>query len=139
MDILHVLTNQRPHHVQLSFGDFEYKLVVDLQSHAGFEFALPQGGVNANHGDLYEIGGSALQRRVDGGALGKSAKVGVLAVDVGNGAHAAEESLDFAFAADFFERRINEFAYARIFFEISVDELLAFCWCNAKPLGQPKG
>ena len=47
--------------------------------------------VDADHGQLDQVGGGALQRRVDGGALGESAHVGILAVDVGDGAHAAEE------------------------------------------------
>src|SRR5277367_3059846 len=134
MHVLHLLANQRPHHIQFFSRNFKHKFVVDLQGHARFQFPLTESGVNANHGDLNEIGGGALQRRVDGGALGESAKVGIFAVDVGNGADATEESFDFAFAADFFERGVNEFAHAGIFFEISVNELLAFGGRDAETL-----
>src|SRR5579863_983042 len=134
MDIFHVLADERAHDVNFFFGNFEDQFVVDLQGHARFEFALAERDVNANHGDLDEIGGGALQGGVDGGALGESAKVGVFAVDVRNGANPTKESLDFSFAADLFESRVNKFAHARIFFKIGVDELLAFGGSNAEAL-----
>jgi hypothetical protein len=66
-------------------GDFEEQFVVDLQDHARLELALGELAVDGDHGQLDEVGGGALQRRVDGGALGEAALVGVAALDVGDG------------------------------------------------------
>jgi hypothetical protein len=46
--------------------DVEEELVVDLEGHAGAEDAARDLGVDADHGELDEVGGGALQGRVDG-------------------------------------------------------------------------
>jgi hypothetical protein len=50
-----------------------------------------QQGVDADHGQLDEVGGGALQRRVDGGALGEPARVGITAGHVRDGPAAPEQ------------------------------------------------
>src|ERR1017187_7488723 len=51
-------------------GDYvEEEFVVNLQGHERAQFARGDFGVDAEHGELDEVGGSALQRRVDGGAF----------------------------------------------------------------------
>ena len=90
-DSFHLLAHQGLHFTFFLERDFEDQFVVDLENHAGLQIALGQLTIDGNHGELDEIGGRTLQRRVDGGALGKSALVGVAAFHVGNGPHAAEE------------------------------------------------
>ena len=67
------------------------------------ELAAGDLGVDADHGELDEVGGGALQRRVDGGALGEAALVGVAGLDVRDGADAAEGGADGLRAADLIE------------------------------------
>ena len=63
----------------VGFGgeDVEEEFVVDLEGHAGAEMARGDLSVDADHGELDEVGGGALQGRVDGGALGEASLIGV--------------------------------------------------------------
>ena len=70
---------------------FEDEFVVDLEQHRALESAAHELVVDADHRQLDEVRGGALQRRVHGGALGEAALVGVAAVHVGDGPHAAEQ------------------------------------------------
>ena len=87
--------DQLLHRVHFLLRNFKHQFVMDLQQHARPQFALAHLGVDADHGQLDQVGGGALQRGVDRGALGEAAQVGVLAVDVGNGTHAAEQRRHF--------------------------------------------
>src|SRR5579862_270514 len=98
MNFFHVVADESAHSVNLALGDFEDQLVVHLQGHARLETLLAKGGVDANHGDLDQVRRSSLQWRVDGSSLGKAALIGILRVDVGNGANAAEERFHFLVA-----------------------------------------
>src|SRR5271165_7093231 len=98
-DVFHLLYDQRLHYIEFGFGDFEHQLVVHLQQHARFEVALAQFLIDANHGQLNEVGGGALQQRVDNGALGSAARHEVLAEDVGEGSDASEQRRDAQFLA----------------------------------------
>ena len=80
-----------------------------------------------------------MQRGVDGGAFGEAALVGVLAVDVGDGADAAEEGFYFQVAAGFFESFVDEGADAFVFFEIVCDELFGFGGLDAEILREAEG
>ena len=95
---------------------------------------LSQSCINPDHSDLDQICSGALQRRIHGGTFGKAAQIGVLAVDVGDGAHASEEGSDFLLAAGFFERFIDPRAHALVFFKVSVDELLGVAGFNSQIL-----
>ena len=120
--------------------DVEEEFVVDLEGHAGAEFALGDGGVDAEHGELDEVGGGALQRRVDGGALGEAAHVGVAGLDVGDGADAAEVGADGLVAADGFEGLVDEAADAVVALEVGFDvgAWLRF-WSMLSCAARPKG
>ena len=61
----------------LRLGDLKHQLVMYLQDHAGTQVLLGERPVDANHRDLDEVGGRALQRRVGRGALAKRAHVEV--------------------------------------------------------------
>ena len=112
---------------------------MDLQDHAGFEFALGELVVEGDHGQLDEVGGSALQGRVDGGALGKAALVGIAALDVGDGADAAEERTHTAGFARGFESLFDKRFDARVALEVAVDVGLSFAHRNAELRSQAEG
>ena len=104
-----------------------------------FSFLSPSSAINADHGQLDQVGGGALQRRIDGGALGKPAHIGVLAQDVGNGTNAAEQRRHLLIAAGSFECLVNEAAHALVAFEIGVDVCLGFLGVNPQSLREPEG
>ena len=56
----------------------------------GQPIGVLDGVLDANHGDFDEVGRRSLKRCVHRGALGETALVGVLAVDVGNRANASK-------------------------------------------------
>ena len=62
-----------------------------------------------------------MERRVDRGALGESALVGVAALDVGNGARAAEHGAHTAVLARLGEGSLDELLYALVAGEVAVD------------------
>src|SRR5690242_309800 len=97
---------------------------------------MSEGGVDAHHGELDHVGGGALQRGVDGGALGEPARVGVAAVDVGNGALATEEGSGHAGLPHFGYGFIEPSAHADVAFEIVLDVFFRFGARNAKLRGE---
>ncbi len=136
MHILHAVGDQPPHGVHFILGYFEDQFVVHLEQHSGAQLALAQLGVNANHGNLDEVGGSSLQRRVHRGALGKAAQVAVLAVDVGDGTHAPKQRCHFLIAARLVQGCVDEAAHPAVLLEIGIDEALGFLGVNAELLRQ---
>ena len=120
-------------------GNFEEQFVVDLQDHARFELALGELAVDGDHGQLDEVGGGALQRRVDGGALGEAALIGIAALDVGNGTDAAEERAHDARLARGFQSLFDERFHAGVAREVAVDVGARFGLRNAQLRGQAEG
>ena len=90
MDVFHLIAHEGAYCIDFFFRYFKDQFVVDLQCHARLQSLFAQSGIDADHGDLDKVRGRALQRRVYGSALGKTTLIGVFAVDVGDGAHAAE-------------------------------------------------
>ena len=62
--------------------------------------SVGQAAVELDHGELDQIGGGALHRRIHRGALGKIAQVGLRRIDFGNRPDAAEERLGESGLAD---------------------------------------
>jgi hypothetical protein len=98
-----------------------------------------QCGVDADHGDFNQVGGGALQRSVYRGALGEAALICVFAVDIGDGADAAEEGFYIQIAAGFFESFIDEGADAGVLFKVRGDELFRLRRLDAELLRQAEG
>ncbi len=71
------LDHHAPHHIDrridLGIGRLEDQFVVHLQQHLRREPGALKRCVHAHHGAPYDIGGRALDRRVDGRALVESA------------------------------------------------------------------
>ena len=134
MHVLHLLPNERSHHVTLFFRDLEDQFVVHLQGHSGFQSTFDNRRVDSDHRHLDQIGCGALQGRIDGGSFGKAAEICILAVDIWNGPHSPEQRLNFLFAAGFVQCFIDEFAHAAVLFKIGIDESLGLGGLDAKVL-----
>uniref|UniRef100_A0A0N5A085 LigA n=1 Tax=Parastrongyloides trichosuri TaxID=131310 RepID=A0A0N5A085_PARTI len=67
--------------VGLGLGGLEHQFVVDLQQHPGLKPRIKQGAGHADHGAADDVGGRALDRGVDGGALAELALGAGLGVD----------------------------------------------------------
>ena len=77
----------------------EVEFVVHLQNHLRTDALAAEALVDAHHRYLYDVGGRALYRCVDGVALGEVAHGGVVRSDVGQVAAAVEERLGVAMVA----------------------------------------
>ena len=95
MDAFHFFLN---HFFQLGAflgGSLKEQLVMHLQDHFGFELFFPEPPVDIDHRQLDEIGGGALQRRIERRALGKVAKLHLRRIDFRNRANSSEQSLRY--------------------------------------------
>ena len=66
----HQFGHGRAQCVRVPFRDLEYQFVVHLHDHARPRETSRQHPINVDHGAFDDIGGRALHRGVDGGALG---------------------------------------------------------------------
>ena len=89
VDGLHRRAHEVGDFVEFVQRDVEIEFVMHLQQDLGAKATAAQLLLEAYHSDLDEVGGRALQRGVDGVALGIAAHDGIGAVDVGQGASAA--------------------------------------------------
>ena len=112
---------------------------MDLEGHAGAEMARGDLSVDADHGELDEVGGGALQGRVDGGALGEASLIGVARRDVWDGADAAELGADELVAADGFEGAVDEGADAGVTLEVLLDVGAGLALVDAELRGEAEG
>jgi hypothetical protein len=71
-DVLHGLLDQMPDRFQFVGGHLEDQFVVNREQHGGPKTLFPEGVVDADHGQLDQIRGRSLDRRVDRGSLGKA-------------------------------------------------------------------
>jgi len=138
-DVFHLVLDEDAEFVGFGGEDVEEQFVVDLEGHAGAEMARGDLGVDANHGELDEVGGGALQGRVDGGALGEAALIGVARRDVWDGADAAEPGADELVAADGFEGAVDEGADAGVTLEVLFDVGAGLALVDAKLRGEAEG
>jgi len=138
VNIFHLFANKGSYGIHFRFGDFKNQFVVDLQKHAGFQVACSQFAVDADRGQLDQIGGRSLQGRIHGRALGETAHVEVLAVDVGNRTDPSEERLHVPIPARFFHGAIEISAHALVFVEVGFNELFGLALLDLKSLLQAK-
>src|SRR6266550_1704924 len=103
---------------------------------AAREPLLGEGPVDADHGDLDEIGGGALEWRVGRRALSEGADVEVAIAQLGNVAAAAEDGLDVAVLPGGGDSAIEPGADAREPGEVRADELLRFLLGDAELAGE---
>src|SRR5947207_11103876 len=87
--------------------------------------------MHAQHRELDEVRGRALDRRVDGGALRERALGAVAAPELRQVAAAAEQRRDPAARARLLDGRVEVAPHAGVHREIAVDELL--CLLELQP------
>ncbi len=92
--------------------------------------------MDADHGDLDQVGGRTLQRRVGGGALGEGAQVEILLVDLRDVPAPAEECLHVAVLPGQPHLQIKIRAHAREALEVLRDERLGLFLGDAELPGE---
>jgi len=113
------------------------EFVVHLQKHVGF-FAA-QHFLNADHGDFNEVGGGALDRRVDGVALGGGADGSVMTVDVADVTAASGDGFDIALFFGGFDGAVHEGFYRRILCKVVFDNFGGFFARDTQALRKAEG
>ena len=108
---LHHLDGEGLERAQLAVRHLEEQLVVHLQQHPAPEAARGQLAGDADHRDLHEIGGGALDGRIGRHALAEAAQIGVAAPQLGEIAPAAEQRRDVAALAALRHRARRDSAF----------------------------
>ena len=88
VDALHFLDDNALNSVEFTGDDVKVEFVVHLQNHLGVDALVLEAAVDTHHGQFDDIGGSALNGRVDGVALAEAPHYGIARVDVGQHATA---------------------------------------------------
>src|SRR2546425_527703 len=120
----------------LRFRDLEHQLVMDLEHHPSAEVSLAERPVDANHRDLDEVGGGALERGIGRRALAEGADVEVAVAQLRNVAAAPEDRLDEALLAGGGDRAIQPRPHAGEAREVLPDEFLRFLLRDAQLAGE---
>ena len=109
-----------------------------LEQHARVEARFGERRHHADHGAADDVGGRALQPRVDGRALVEGADRGVRGLDVGVMAFPAKQSLDIAMLAAEIARLVHIGADAGEALEIFLDVGGGFLAGDAELVGKPE-
>src|SRR6185312_4164269 len=88
------------------------------QRHQRAQLSLLHRGVDTQHGDLDQVGGGALQRRIHCRPFGKSSLVRVTRLDVGYGTDAAKRCTHRLVAAHIFQCLFDECCHTGVASEI---------------------
>src|ERR1700722_4987784 len=80
----HLLLDQHTCHINLGGGPFEKQLVVDREDLLGGEAGLVQSAMAAHHRELDDVGGGALNDRIDSQALAERSHPVVAGAQLGN-------------------------------------------------------
>ena len=107
-----------------------------LQDHLALQLLCLETLVDADHCQLDDIGRAALDRGVDGVALGITADNGVARVDIRQVTFPFEDGLDIAVLASGLDALVHVFLDSRIGLEITLDQLLRFGSGNTESFGQ---
>ena len=110
-----------------------------LQDHTTLEPSLTDGSIEADHSELDEVGGRALEGGVDGVALGIATDDGVRAIDVGEATAALQEGGDIAALLGFGDDTLHIARHARVGGEVAIDELLGFLAGDGESFAQTEG
>ena len=110
-----------------------------LQQHLSLQRALIEPIVDIDHRALDDVGGSALHRRIDGGALGGLAQHAVAGMNIGQVEAATKQGLDIAFLVRQSLCLVHIAAHAGVFLEVAVDIVTRLAAAHANLLGEPEG
>src|SRR6185312_16721924 len=117
----------------------EDQFVVNLQDHAGFETLFGQSVLDAQHGDLDQVGIATLNGHVDGLAFKRLTLVVGQHMHVGEEALASIERIDITLTPRLIERTLHVVFNARERLMIALDKLASLAIAHASDLGQSKG
>src|SRR5690349_3649526 len=117
----------------------EEQLVVDLQDRARPHALRGERLVRAHHRDLDDVGGGALDDRVDGQPLAELARLPVAGADLGDLAAAAEQRRDVAVLLGLLDRVLHELRDGGEAGQIAVDELLRLALVGLQAVGETVG
>src|SRR6266480_914323 len=118
---LHQLPHFGFHFLQLVLRHFQDQLIVHLHDEHRAQFSLFQETLNCNHRKLDQVGGGALHRRVDRGALGRLAAHRAAALHLRQPEAPAEHRFDVALRARAAARLVHVAFHPRIAGEIRLD------------------
>ena len=107
-----------------------------LEHHAEREVLVVDALLDADHGNLDEVGGTALHWRVHGHAFGHLRFHAVGTVDACNVAAAAGKRFDIAVAVGGGLGVVDELLHALVHFKVAVDETLGLCHRNFQVAGE---
>src|SRR5580700_8834995 len=107
-----------------------------LQDHARAKPLLGELAMDGDHGELDQVGGSALKGRVERSPFGQRTQIELRRRDLGNRATPAEQRPSETAAANLFERAVKVLLDAAIAFEISGDKARGFFLIDAQVLRQ---
>src|SRR5438046_1824136 len=94
---------------------------MNLQHHARLHSAIGQFAIERDHSQFDQVGGSALQRRVNCSTFRKSSGIRIAARNIRNRANAAEECAYSAIASRIFKCLLNESLHTLIASEVAFD------------------
>ena len=120
-------------------GAFENEFVVDLEHHAEREVFVVDALLDADHGNLDEIGGGTLHGGVHGHAFCHLRFHAVGTVDACDVAAAAGKRFDVAVAVGGGLGVVDELLHALVHFEVTVDEALRLCHRDFQVAGEAEG
>ena len=110
-----------------------------LEHHAEREVLVVDAFLDADHGNLDEVGGAALHGGVYGHAFGHLRFHAVGAVDACDVAAAAGKRFDIAVAVGGGLGVVDELLYALVHFEVAVDKALGLCHRDFQVAGEAEG
>src|SRR5713101_3812099 len=138
MDAFHFFLNQLFQLGAFFYRSLKEQLVMHLQDHFGVKLFFRQAPVDADHRQLDQIGGGALQRRIERGTLGKVAELHLRRIDFRNRADSSEQSPRHAGLARLGKNIVQVLLHAAIAREIGVDEFRGFLLLDAQLLREPE-
>ena len=134
--MFHRILQQRFHFFPLVSRHFQDELVVNLHEKAASQAAAFQFVLNGVHGQLDDIGGAALDRRVHRRPLGKGTARKVLAVNICQRADASEHGLGHPRFAGFRHELVHVSVNRAVAGEIGIDIFLGLLTGNRNIAGQ---
>ena len=120
-------------------GAFEHEFVMHLEHHAEREVLVVDALLDADHGDLDEVGGTALHGGIHGHAFGHLRFHAVAGVDACDVAAASGKCFYVAVAVGGSLGVVDELLHALVHFEVTVDKALGLPHRDFQVAGEAEG
>ena len=136
---LHFEFDELAERIDLGRVGVKHQFVVNLKDHGALEAFALKAVVDADHGELHDVGGGALDGRVDRVPLGMAAYGLVPRIDVAQVAATSQKSFDVALGAGSRDLVVDVLFDSGIGGEVLLDDLLGFGALQAALLAKAKG